>query len=341
MHRLLLTFFVAVSFLVTLPACSTNPATGKTQFNLISDAQELRLGSEASPKFLSSNGGELPSTEIVNYVRAIGSQLASVSERPDLPWEFHVIDSAQINAFALPGGKVFFSRGLLEKMDNEAQLAGVLGHEVGHVTAQHIGQQMSQRILVAGLATAAGVAGAVSDNDYLKVLGVGAGIGGGIYLLKFGRDQESESDMLGMRYMTKVGYNPVGMLQVMNILKAASGGGGRQPEWLSTHPSSDTRINRVNALIQEKYPDYNDNKKYTFNHLRFKEIVPPNLKKLPKAKHGRKKAGLDQPKGSVPTAAFACWCGNSHEQMSVAPPNAIRNSRLVAAMKQRQKLNAN
>jgi predicted Zn-dependent protease len=347
MHRLFLTCLIAASLLFTLPACSTNPATGKSQFNLMSTEQELRLGQEAMPKFLSSNGGEIPSAEIVNYVRSIGSTLAGLSERPELPWEFHVIDSAQVNAFALPGGKVFFSRGLLAKMDNEAQLAGVLGHEVGHVTAQHIGQQMSQRIAVGVTAAALGVAGGVTDNDYLKVLGAGAGIGGTVYLLKFGRDQESESDMLGMRYMVKAGYNPVGMLQVMKILKTASGGGGGQPEWLSTHPLPDTRISRVNALIQKRYPDYADNSKYTFNHTRFQQVVPPNLKRLPKAKHGSKKASLDgkrQPQlGPVRAAAFACWCGNSHQAMSALGQSAsgqgeIKNARLAAAMKRQQAL---
>ncbi len=268
-----------------LGACSVNPATGSRQFNVLSEEQEVAIGSDAAPQFIESYGGVIPSPQIQAYVENIGQRLAAVSERPDLPWEFHVVDSSVINAFALPGGKVFMSRGLLAKMKNEAQLAGVLGHEIGHVTAQHIGQQMSRQIALSAGLIGLGVAAQISEEDWVNILGVGAGAGGSLYLLSFGRNQESESDDLGLRYMTKLGYNPVGQVQVMEILKAASGGGGGGPEWLMTHPLPETRIERLEDIIRKRYPDYNDPRKYQFYEGRFQSSVLQRLDDLPPARH--------------------------------------------------------
>jgi len=276
---------LALVFALALPGCSTNPATGKAQFNILSESQEVSLGAEAAPDFIQGNGGEIPSASIRAYVSDLGMKLAKASERPDLPWEFFVLDSDQINAFALPGGKVFMSRGLMAKMDNEAQLAGVLGHEVGHVTAQHIGQQMSRTMAIQLGLIGVGVAGAVSDEAWMQVLGVGTSVGGTVYLLKFGRDQESQADELGVRYMTRLGYNPIAQVQVMQILKEASGGGGGQMEMLSTHPLPQTRIERLRELIRDKYPDYKQTGKYVFGEDRFKTQVLDELAKLPPAKH--------------------------------------------------------
>jgi len=274
-----------------LPACSTNPATGRRQLNFISSNREMALGAEASPKFLKDYGGDIPSASINRFVSDLGNRLAAVSERKELPWEFHVVDSPVLNAFALPGGKVFMSRGLLAKMTNEAQLAGVLSHEVGHVTAQHIGQQMSQAMLIQGLGVAIGIAGQNNDSEWMQVLGTGTAIGGSFYLLKFGRDQESEADLLALRYMTKLGYNPIAQIQVMKILKAESeksGGGGRGPEWMATHPLPDTRIKRLENLIRKQYPDFEDVNKYQFHVQRFRTNILIPLSKLGPPKHNPK-----------------------------------------------------
>jgi predicted Zn-dependent protease len=273
------------ALLMPAAGCSTNPATGRRQFNVLSTEREINLGSEAAPEFTTEYGGPIPSAQIREYVSNLGKRLAALSERPDLPWEFTVVDSQVINAFALPGGKVFMSRGLLAKFDNTAQLAGVLGHEIGHVTAQHIGQQMSQALVIQGLGLGLGIAGAASDNDLLKVMGVGAGVGGTVYMLKYGRDQESQADELGLRYMTKAGYNPVGQLQVMEILKAEAGRGGT-PEFLSTHPLPQTRIDRLNRIIREQYPGYEDPKgKYRFDFEEFDKNVKQPLRSLPPPRH--------------------------------------------------------
>lgn len=279
--------------LMASTGCVTNAATGKSSLNLISEEKEIAIGTEAEPQFIAENGGLVESQKLRDYVSNLGNQLAAVSERPDLPWNFNVLDSDQINAFALPGGKVFMSRGLLEKMTNEAQLAGVLGHEIGHVTAQHVNSRMSQALIIQGIAIGATVAGEVADDDTLKVLGVGAGVGGGVYLLKFGRDQESESDELGVRYMTRLGYNPLGQVQVMEILKEAAGGGSGS-EFFATHPLPQTRIDRLQDLIADEYPAAarsasqseasGQSDLYRFGEQSFETNVLNELKKLAPAK---------------------------------------------------------
>ncbi len=294
--RMLLRFTLAVALLLAPVGCTTNPATGRSQLIFMSVEEEVQLGSEAQPVFLKENGGEIPSPQILAYVRDIGARLAASSERPELPWEFHVLDSRQINAFALPGGKVFFSRGLLERMSNEAQVAAVMGHEVGHVTAMHIGERMSQAMVTQGLIAGIGVAGQVSDNAWLTVLGAGGQVGGTLYLLKFGRDQESEADRLGIRYMAQNGYNPVGMMEVMAILKEASGGGGGGgfEQMLSTHPDPARRLADAEKLILKQYPDYKDTSKYVMGHDRFQQIVAANLKRLPAPRHQATGPALEQ-----------------------------------------------
>lgn len=271
--------------LTLAPACSTNPATGQRQLNVLGQEQEIALGNEAAPQFIEDYGGPIPSESIRRYVSDLGQRLAAVSERPDLPWEFHVVDSAVINAFALPGGKVFMSRGLLEKMDSEAQLAGVLGHEIGHVTAMHINDRMAAALGFGVLGAAIGIAGEISDEDWMRVLGVGVGVAGTGFQLKFSRDDESQADELGVRYMAKLGYNPIAQIQVMEILGSASGAGGGPPELLSTHPLPATRIRRLEALIRDRYPNYDDPRAYSFHHDRFQQNVLSPLKELPAAAH--------------------------------------------------------
>lgn len=283
MFRSLLILLLVIT---PVAGCHTNDATGRNQLRFLSWNDEVRLGAEAAPEFLEQGGGELPDAQILGYVRDLGGRLAAESEMPDIEWEFHVLDSQVINAFALPGGKVFMSRGLMQKMTNEAQLAGVLGHEIGHVTARHGNERMSQAMVAQGLLLAVGVAGAVSDEEWMQVLGVGTAVGGQLFLLKYSRSNESEADALGVRYMARLGYNPVGQIQVMEILRAASGGGGG-PEWLSTHPAPDTRIKDLEQLIAKNYPAYNaDPPSYVFREAEFKKNILAPLSQLPPAKHG-------------------------------------------------------
>ncbi|MEX2671805.1 MAG: M48 family metallopeptidase [Phycisphaeraceae bacterium] len=254
-HLIKSTVLASVFVIMPLSGCETVPATGERQLNFLTQSEEIAIGEEAAPQFREEYGGQLDIPQVNEYVSQLGQRMAAESERPDLPWEFTVLDSEQINAFALPGGKVFITRGLISKFDNEAQLAGVLAHEIGHVTGLHINQQMSRSMLLqAGLSAA----GAATESQWVEVIG---GVGGQVYMLSFSRDQESEADELGLRYMTNLGYDPRGMLQVLQVLKEAGGSAGGI-EFLQTHPLPQTRIERVERLVSREYafavdsPDY-------------------------------------------------------------------------------------
>lgn len=175
------------------------------------------------------------------YVSGLGMQLARASERPNLPWSFTVVDDAQVNAFALPGGPIFITRGILSHMNSEAQLVSVLGHEIGHITAKHSVQQMSQAQLAQ-----IGLIAAVIVRPSLAQFGDLASQGLGLLFLKFGRDDETQADDLGFRYMTTAGYSPTEMAEMFRTLERLGGGNeGRVPEWMSTHPDPGNRVQKT------------------------------------------------------------------------------------------------
>ena len=274
---------VSIAFVpVLLAACSYNPATGRNQLLLLSTQEEIALGNEAKPALTEQYGGEIASSQLRAYVDGVGRGLAAQTEAdyPQLPWEFIVLDSDVINAFALPGGKVFVSRGLLERLVNEAQLAGVLGHEIGHVAAQHVDERISQALLLQlGLSVAAGL------SESQAVL-YGARLFSGGYQLKFGRDQEIEADELGMKYMTAVMYDPKGMRQLLAVLAKASTG-PRPPEILSTHPYPESRIKIVQRLLEGPYRYTQDSPDFHTYRGRFRREAAPYLVPAPQAHQGQ------------------------------------------------------
>jgi len=278
-RRFLPTLILVLSMIGGLAGCSVNPATGERQFNLISPERAVQMGQEAAPQFEKEFGGPIPADEVRQLVKEMGQQLASVSERPDLPWEFHAVNSSHINAFALPGGKIFITRGLMARMTSMAQLAGVLGHEVGHVTAEHVGQRQSWAMVAAGVVAGVDIAARQSESDWSQLAGPVVQVGSGLALLKFSRSQEYQSDMLGLRYMTKIGYDPQGQVEVMKILKEASGGGGGA-EWLSTHPLPASRIDQLQEIIDRRYPDRT---RYNRGRQAYQEKVLAVFDQLPPA----------------------------------------------------------
>ncbi|MCB9847661.1 MAG: M48 family metalloprotease [Phycisphaeraceae bacterium] len=255
--RRLIVLTIAASLLAPLAGCVTNAATGRRQFNSLSRAEEIQLGTEAAPQLAAEYGGPMGNASLQAYVRRVGMSMVPGVEGDyaSLPWEFTLLDSDVINAFALPGGKVFITRGLAEKLDDEAELAGVLGHEIGHVTAEHADKRITSQMIVAGIAIGVSVATQDEDSEFLRV-GVPAlvGVGGQGFLLKFGRDEELQADGLGMRYMSRAGYDPSGQLDVMRVLAAASQG-PRQPEWASTHPHPESRIKAIQQKLNNRYKD--------------------------------------------------------------------------------------
>lgn len=229
-------------------ACAVNPATGERQLSFISESQEIQMGAQSDEAVVAQFGLH-PDSALQRYVRGLGEELAAVSERPDLPWTFRVLDDPTVNAFALPGGYIYVTRGILAHMTSEAQLVGVLGHEIGHVTARHSVNQMSRSQLAQlGLGLGAVFSETVRDN-----FGLASGLTG-VLFLKFSRDDERQSDELGVRYMTRLGYDPAALAGVMQVLDRASrmSGGGRIPEWQSTHPDPANRSENILQMARRE-----------------------------------------------------------------------------------------
>lgn len=233
--------------LLALAGCSTNPATGKRQIAFIGEQQEIQMGREADQQ-ISQQLGLYPDQELQAYVNRLGQQLAAKSERPDLPWTFRVVDDPVVNAFALPGGFIYVTRGLLSHLTSEAELVSVLGHEIGHVTGRHSVEQMSK----AQLAQVGLIAGMILQPE-LANYGDLATTGLQLMFLKYGRDDEREADSLGLRYLNQQNYDPREMSDVFRTLARVSAqqGQGRIPGWLSTHPTPEDRIQRINAQVAE------------------------------------------------------------------------------------------
>ncbi len=231
--------------LLAAAGCSTNPATGKRQLAIIGEAQEIEMGRQADHDVQTSLG-LYPDEGLQRYVHGLGARLAASSERPQLPWQFRVVDDPIVNAFALPGGFIYVTRGILAHISSEAELVGVLGHEIGHVTARHSVEQMSQ----AQLATL-GLGVAMIASEDVRQFGDIAQAGLGLMFLKFGRDDERQADDLGLRYLTRGGYDPREMPNVFRTLDrvGAAAGSGRIPNWLSTHPAPGDRVERLNQAI--------------------------------------------------------------------------------------------
>jgi predicted Zn-dependent protease len=223
---------------LTLAGCAVNPVTGERELSLISEGQEIQMGRDAAQSTRQSIG-LVDNAALQEYVGRVGSTLASGSERPDLPWEFHVVDDPTPNAFALPGGFIFVTRGMMNLMDSEAELAAVLGHEIGHVTARHSVTQIS-RAQLAQLGLGIGMAVAPA----LQRLGDLANAGLNLLFLKYGRDDERQADALGFRYMAQNGYDVREMDDVFVALERSSelSGSSPLPSWLASHPSEPERI---------------------------------------------------------------------------------------------------
>jgi predicted Zn-dependent protease len=245
------------SRLVLLPlalmfACAINPATGERQLALISEAQEIEMGREYDPQIVASMG-LYPDEALQDYVQELGSRLAASSERPNLPWTFRVLDDPIVNAFAVPGGFIYLTRGIMSHLTSEAELAGILGHEIGHVTARHSVSQMSrQQLAQIGL----GVGTLVVPE--LQAVGGLMGAGLQVLMLRYSRDAEREADDLGFRYMNNLDYDPRELVDVFRMLEQVGGGreGSAVPGWLQTHPDPRERQIRITALVEESGRDF-------------------------------------------------------------------------------------
>jgi predicted Zn-dependent protease len=236
---------VGTGLVVVLLSCARNPVTGKSELSLISESQEIQMGQQAS-KEVSQSIGLYNDPKVQAYVAGLGKRMAAQSERPNLPWEFHVVDDASVNAFAIPGGFIYVTRGLMASINNEAELASVIGHEIGHVTHRHSVQQISKSQLAQlGLGI-----GSILSSDIAR-FGQLASAGLSLLFLKYGRDAENQADVAGFRYALNQNYDVREMTDVFETLSRVSetSGGGKLPEWLSTHPNPENRIERVESIL--------------------------------------------------------------------------------------------
>jgi len=234
---------------------SKNPVTGRTQHITLSPEQEVVLGLQSAPQMAQEFGGLSSDREATARVKSVGQQLISKlpPEATPYPFEYHLLaDPKTVNAFALPGGQIFITEALFSRLETDGQLAGVLGHETGHVLARHSAAQMAKSQLTQGLVQAVGVASSDTAQGAQNAAQI-AQLVGGFINLKYGREDELEADRLGLRFMHACGYDPRSMIQVMEILKKASGG-SHQPEFMSTHPDPGNRVQHIEAELKELFP---------------------------------------------------------------------------------------
>src|SRR5262245_4254840 len=246
MKKLILFAFLMCVFGSSL-GCARNPVTGKRQIVLVSESQEIAMGRESDTQ-VRREYGVADSPALQDYVQTIGKKLVAVSHRPNLEWHFTVVDSPVVNAFAIPGGYVYITRGILAYFGNEAELAGVMGHEIAHVTARHTVQQLTRTQLAqiglgvgSVLSPTFGQFGDLADN------------GLGLLFLRFSRDSEREADRLGVEYSSRAAYDPREVSNFFEVLGRLSAAGDRAtiPGWLSTHPDPPERVQATRMLAQE------------------------------------------------------------------------------------------
>ena len=255
--RILIALAVALfSILSYCGSRSYNPFTEEEQYVSISKEQEIALGLQAAPEMAEQFGGLDRDEAAQALVDRVGERIVAANDlrESEYPFEFHLLaDPETINAFALPGGQIFITAALFDRLETEGQLAGILAHEIVHVIARHSAQQMANAQLSQGLSGAAVIAAYDPENPSSAAAGQVAALIGQMVNMKFGRDDELQSDELGVHYMAEAGYDPRALIVVMEIL-AEAGGPNRQPEFFSTHPNPENRIENIEQAIATVFP---------------------------------------------------------------------------------------
>lgn len=254
MIKVRLRFLVFVSIFASqiITGCSVNPVTGEKQLMIVSESEEFQIGREQySPAQQSQGGQYYLDPELTLYVRQVGQKLAKVSDRPDLPYEFVVLNNSVPNAWALPSGKIAINRGLLVQLEDEAQLAAVLGHEIVHAAARHSAQRMQQGMLTNVAISGLGIA--LQGQEYSELILGGAALGANLTVAKYGRDDELESDHYGMKYMSKLGYDLNGAVELQKLFVKMSE--GHESGWIdglfASHPPSPERVEKNIKTVQD------------------------------------------------------------------------------------------
>jgi predicted Zn-dependent protease len=251
--RLIIAAIIALIAIVSyFMKTEENPVTGERQKVSLTVDQEIKLGLQSAPEMIQEFGGEYKDTKLQAYVDKIGGKLVASTEAGKSPYkfDFHLLaDMQTVNAFALPGGQIFITMALFKRLTTEDQLAAVLGHEMGHVINRHGAEHIAKQELTQGLIQATDIA---SGSPGMIQRFVGSMIN-----MKYGRDDELESDRYGVKYLIQAGYKPEAMIELMQILEDASGGGSR-PDFASTHPNPQNRIGEIKKIISEYKEKYGD-----------------------------------------------------------------------------------
>jgi len=263
--------------------CQVDPVTGRTELNTLTRAEGIAVGQQHAPEYVKAFGGEVDDLAIRQYVTELGGRIAAVSHEPDLPWRFYVVDSSVVNAFAIPGGHVFVTRGLLTLFEDEAELMSVLGHEVAHVVRGHSGQQQARAEMVQLGLIIGGAASGAQGEDLQRIYNIGGQVSTLVFLLPFSREHENQADETGLAYMVKAGYEPRAMADMLDKLARQSDGKGRPLLLFSTHPYPQQRAKTIRQLIAKRYsgPDV----PHELARDRYRREVLDRLAKLAPPRH--------------------------------------------------------
>ena len=242
-----LTLLILVLPFCFFVGCATNPITGEQQLMLVSEQQDIAIGRKYAPEVEKQMGGRIADGVLQNYIDSVGQRIARVSHRPDLEYHFVALEDKSVNAFALPGGYIFITKGMLKKLTTEAQLAAILSHEIAHIVARHSSANMSREIGISILLSAV-----TSDKTPQGVL-TAADLTRKILGLQYSKKDEREADLGGLDYMTWAGYNPYGMVETIRMLQSQQR--FRPIEFFSTHPSPQSRLGYLTQKIQTQYPN--------------------------------------------------------------------------------------
>ncbi|NVK22788.1 MAG: M48 family metalloprotease [Kangiellaceae bacterium] len=250
--RLIMAMMIAGFALLSYCKSATyNPVTGEKQYLSLTPSQEIAMGLQAVPQMAAQHGGYHPDQRLQDFLDEVCQKIIDNSQAKQTDWSFecHLLQDANtVNAFALPGGQMFITYALFKRLETEGQLAGVMSHEIGHVVARHSAQRMAKAQLTQGIIGAVGVA-----TESAGVAGAAQMIGQMVNM-KYGREDELQSDQLGVRFMTSAGYDPRSLMAVMKILAEANGG-KKMPEFFSTHPNPANRIERIKEAIIQEFPE--------------------------------------------------------------------------------------
>lgn len=263
-----LTALAAVS---TAAGCAANPVTGKNQFMLMSEGEEVQIDRQSSPHQFSSDYGVTQDGALQAYVSSVGKRLAGRTHRQQMPYNFNVVNATYINAYAFPGGSIAITRGILAELDDESELAGLIGHELGHVNARHTAARMSKGKVLGGLVGTVSILAGAANSTLGDIAGTVGGAGASLLLARYSREDERQADELGMEYMVGAGLSPQGMVGLMDMLRSM---GKREPSAIeamfSSHPMS---AERYDTAVQRSRTQYADKQKLPLNKDRYQDAT--------------------------------------------------------------------